>query len=130
MRRLDLGRVEVLEPDGPDAAAWSPVRHLLGIGAFGVNLWHGREPGDLVVEDHDEVDDGHEELYVVLSGRARFVVGDEQADADAGTLIAVDPQTRRTATALEPGTVVLVVGAPRGAAFTPSEWERRALGEG
>ncbi len=113
-----------------DAPAWKPVRHTLGIGAFGVNAWVARDAGDELIEEHDELgeDGGQEELYFVSAGHAAFTVGGERVDAPAGTLVAVrDPAIVRAAVAAEPGTVVLVVGGVRGTAFTPSAWERREL---
>jgi quercetin dioxygenase-like cupin family protein len=107
-----------------DFIEWHPVRRQLGISAFGTNAYVGRAPGDLVVEAHDE--DEHEELYVVLSGTARFTVDGETFDARAGTLVLVTPPSQRVAYAAEPDTTVLVVGAP-GGAFTISDWEAREL---
>ena len=115
------------EPD------WKPLRHHLGIGAFGVNAWVAPEAGGQAVERHDEAPEegdanGHEELYVVVRGHARFTVGEEELDAPAGTLVFVaDPALVREAIASEAGTTVLVVGAARGVAFEPSEWEQREL---
>jgi hypothetical protein len=115
--------------DSDDEPAWKPLRHELGVGAFGVNAWVARDPGDQAIERHDEVPseggaDGHEELYVVLGGAARFTVGEEEIDAPAGTLVFVsDPKLTREAIATEPNTTVLVVGAARGVAFEPSDWE-------
>jgi hypothetical protein len=65
-----------------------------------------------VVESHTQADGrGHEELYVVIAGRARFRVGDEEAEATPGTLVFVkDPALHREAVALEAGTAVLVLG--------------------
>ena len=117
-------------PEGPAEAAgieWHPVRHELGITAFGTNAYVGRAPGDLVIEDHDE--DEHEELYVVLSGAATFTVDDETFDAPQGTLVLVTPPSRRVAHAAEPDTTILAVGAP-GESFRPSEWETRWLQAG
>jgi hypothetical protein len=57
---------------------WVPVRRRLGIGAFGVNAFRAARKGDAVVEDHVE-SPGQEELYVVLRGRARLVVGEDLA---------------------------------------------------
>jgi AraC-like ligand binding domain len=102
---------------------WRPVRHHLGIRAFGTNAYVGRAAGDLVIEDHDE--DEHEELYVVLRGTARFTVDGETFDAPAGTLVHVTPPSRRVAHAAEPGTTVLVVGGTPGRAFAVSPWEER-----
>ena len=41
---------------------WAPIRLTLGVQAFGVNAWTGREPGDVVIPEHDEAPTGHEEL--------------------------------------------------------------------
>ena len=104
-----------------------PIRIPLGIAAFGVNAYGAHEAGGQVVEEHDELGAGaghHEELYLVLSGRARFTVGGDEVDGPTGTLIFVrDPATRRGATAVEPDTTVLVVGGTVGEAFEPSPWE-------
>ena len=104
-----------------------PVRIPLGIAAFGVNAYGSREAGGHVIEEHDELGAGagrHEELYVVLAGRATFTVAGEELDAPAGTLVFVrDPATRRSAVAAEPDTTVLVVGGTVGKAFAPSPWE-------
>ena len=113
------------EPD-PGDWLWRPVRSHFGIGAFGVNAWIGREAGDQVLEEHTETGTGHEELYVVIAGRARFELDGEARDCPPGTLVFIeDPGVRRTAFAEEPGTTVLAVGAKRGETFTPSEWELR-----
>jgi hypothetical protein len=112
------------EPD------WKPLRHHLGIGAFGVNAWVAPEAGGQAVERHDEAPEdsgtnGHEELYVVLRGHARFTVADEEIDAPEGTLVFIsDPALVREAIASEPGTTVLAIGAARGVAFEPSDWEQ------
>ena len=104
---------------------WRPVRHHLDIRAFGTNAYTAATAGDLVVEPHDE--DEFEELYVILSGAARFTVDDETFDAPAGTLVLVTPPSHRVAHATEPQTTVLAVGAIPGQAFTVSEWEERWL---
>jgi hypothetical protein len=108
---------------------WHPVRHHLGIRAFGTNGYVGHAPGDLVVEAHDEEAD--EELYVVLHGAAaaRFTVDGETFDAPQGTLVLVTPPSHRVAHALEPGTTILAVGARPGQAFEVSPWEERWLAE-
>jgi len=126
----DLPRIPA---GGPDEAAWTPIRHALGIGAFGINAWHGEHPGDVVIEEHDEIpapgDDweGHEELYLVLAGHAQLIADDDVIDAPQGTLVALPPHIRRRAIALTEDTTILVVGAPRGEAFRPAAWERRAI---
>ncbi|MEJ7785526.1 MAG: hypothetical protein WKF96_12035 [Solirubrobacteraceae bacterium] len=113
-----------------DPAAWTPLRHLLGVKAFGVNAWHGDE-GRLVIEEHDERPSGgeqaHEELYLVVGGHARFVIDGDELDAPEGTVIVVPPNLTRVAHAMAEGTTILTIGAPRGEAFSPSPWECRAV---
>jgi tetratricopeptide (TPR) repeat protein len=103
---------------------WHPLRHTLGIRAFGMNAYTAEKAGDLVVEEHDEGSLGHEEVYVVLMGRATFTLDGEEFDAPSGTVVHLaDPNVRRVARATEDGTRVLAVGGPVGAAFEPSPWE-------
>jgi mannose-6-phosphate isomerase-like protein (cupin superfamily) len=53
---------------------------------------------------------GHEEVYVVLRGRASFTLDGEALDAPAGTVVRVDPEVHRHAVAAEGGTTVLALG--------------------
>jgi hypothetical protein len=105
---------------------WRPLRRTLGIGAFGINAYTANA-GELVVEEHDETGDGaghHEELYVVITGRARFTVDGEEIDAPVGTCVFLDdPKERRGARAVENGTTVLAVGGEPGKPFEVSPWE-------
>lgn len=105
---------------------WRPVRHTLRIEAFGINAYTA-DAGGLVVEEHDETGSGaghHEELYVVVTGRATFTVDGETFDAPTGTLVFLDdPKERRGGVAVEDGTTVLAIGGVRGQAFRVSPWE-------
>jgi mannose-6-phosphate isomerase-like protein (cupin superfamily) len=103
---------------------WRPVRRTLDIGAFGINAYVAPNAGDDVVEEHTESTLRHEEVYVVLTGRAKFTLGDETLDAPTGTIVFIrDPLVRRHARAEEPGTQVLAIGGPRDEAYEPSPWE-------
>ena len=107
---------------------WRPLRHHFGIEAFGINAYTADQAGRRVIEDHDEVGAAgagrHQELYVVLTGRACFTVDGNEIDARAGTFVFVgQPDIRRGAIAAEPGTTVLAIGGRPGAAFTVSPWE-------
>jgi len=105
---------------------WRPVRRTLGIEAFGINAYTA-DAGELVVEEHDETGAGaghHEELYLVVTGRATFTVDDESFNAPVGTLVFLDdPKERRGARAVEDGTTVLAIGGARGEPFRVSPWE-------
>jgi len=98
-----------------------PVRHALGFRPAGVNAWKADTGGQLI-PPHEE-DSGSEELYVVVRGQARFTVGEEEADADAGTLVFVPAEVFRTAVAVEDGTIVFVVGGWIGEAFESAGWD-------
>jgi len=103
---------------------WRPIRRTLDIGAFGINAYVAPEAGLDVVEEHTESALGHEEVYIVLSGRATFTLGDDELDAPTGTVVFIrDPSVKRHARAEEPGTQVLAVGGRRGEGFEPSPWE-------
>jgi tetratricopeptide (TPR) repeat protein len=119
-------RLDEIEPisvvDG--TLLWRPVRRTLDVGAFGINAYVAPNTGDDVVEEHTERSLGHEEVYVVLTGRATFTLDDETLDAPAGTIVFIrDPEVRRHARADESGTSVLAIGGPRDAAYEPSPWE-------
>jgi tetratricopeptide (TPR) repeat protein len=116
-----LGELESLP--GPGTLRWTPVRRRFGLTAFGINAYTAREPGLDVVEDHTERILGHEEVYVVVTGRATFELGGETFDAPVGTIVVIrDPATRRRATAAEANTTVLAVGGKPGT-HDVSAWE-------
>jgi mannose-6-phosphate isomerase-like protein (cupin superfamily) len=103
---------------------WRPLRRTLDVGAFGINAYTAPNAGDDVVEEHTERMYGHEEVYVVLSGRATFTVDGETLDAPAGTVVFIrDPEVKRHARAAEDGTAVLAVGGPRDGVYEQSQWE-------
>ena len=109
---------------------WVPVRRLLGIRAFGTNAYRAANTGDTVIEEHVE-SPGQEELYVVVSGRARFTIAEQDLEAPAGTAIFVrDPEVRRAAVALEGGTVVLAVGGWPDRPYHALPWEPIYLAHG
>ena len=101
---------------------WRPVRRRFGISAFGTNAYTAEKAGQRVIEEHSERD-GHEEMYIVLRGRATFQLGDDEVDAAPGTLVFLRPGTRRGAVATEDNTFILAVGAKPGVVFEPSPWE-------
>jgi mannose-6-phosphate isomerase-like protein (cupin superfamily) len=109
---------------------WKPVRRIFDIGSFGTALARATEGGDTLTHDHDEVSTRHEELFLIVSGHARYRVDGEEIDAPAGSFLYVpDPATVRGVVALEAGTTMFVVGAEPGAAFTPSDWDTVPLPE-
>jgi len=121
-------RIDELDPIEVAGVRWHPVRHALGVRGFGVNAYSA-SAGEDVVEDHTEADDagdGHQEMYVVLTGHARFEVDGEAIDAPAGTVVFLpEPTSRRHAVAEADGTTVLALGAEPGVPYDVSAWEWR-----
>jgi quercetin dioxygenase-like cupin family protein len=118
MKRVHLDEIESL-PALDGELQWMPVRHTLGVDAFGINAYRAENEGDLVVEEHA---DPHQELYLVVTGSARFRSSGEEFDAPAGTLVLFEPDEHRVAHATKAGTTVLAVGA-EAERFEPSAWE-------
>ena len=76
------------------------------------------------MEKHTETQNGHEEIYLVLRGRAIFTVGGNEHELAAGELVFVrDPALERSAIAVDDDTVVLALGGKPGAAHEISAWE-------
>ena len=102
---------------------WTPLRKHFGITAFGISAYTATEAGQDVVEEHTEEQLGHEELYLVVSGRATFVLDGEETEVPAGSVVFLrDPKVKRYARAEEPGTTVLAVGGKPGS-HEVSAWE-------
>jgi tetratricopeptide (TPR) repeat protein len=115
----ELYRIEM-----PDGFVWRPIRRHFDIRAFGVNAYSALEAGGQIVEEHTENQLGHEEIYLVLRGRALFTVDGNDHELGAGQLVFLrDPQLRRGAVALEEDTVVLALGGKPGEAHVVSAWE-------
>src|SRR5215208_2436329 len=123
-RVTSLDDVEPLP--GPGTLRWLPIRHELGIGAFGTNAYIAEKTGDDVVEPHTEMGTGHQEVYFVARGAATFTLDGEEVHAPAGTYVFLpDPSLKRHAVAAEAGTTVLSFGGWRDKPFKVSDWEGR-----
>jgi hypothetical protein len=127
--RYAVERIEAIpgvpdsDPGDPD---WKPLRHYFGIDAFGANVFVQPEAGGRLVVDRRETDTDHQELYVVLEGRAEFLVDGEPYECPRGTCVAIpDPGVKRSAMAVDAGTSVLVIAATSGKAYEVSAWDAK-----
>jgi hypothetical protein len=101
-----------------------PVRHHLGISAFGATVWTARSSGDTIIEEHDEGDPtSDQELFLVLRGHAVFELEGDRVDAPAGTFVFAPPGMKRRALAEEAGTAILLVEGTPGEAYQARGWE-------
>ena len=125
MNRYQVAHLEEIEEVHDGRCSFRPVRHHFGLTTFGVNTWTARAVGDRLINDHDESDefDG-DELYLVLSGRARFEIDGDRVDASAGAFVAVAAGINRAAFAEQPDTTLVAIGGgPEGKPYRPLGWE-------
>ena len=85
----------------------------LGVQSFGLQVLDFPAGFDGYPE-HDHAQDGQEEVYVVLAGSAEFTVAGEQVAAETGTLLLVEPETKRTLMPGPDGVRVLAIGCGPG----------------
>jgi cupin domain len=124
MTRYAVARLDEIDEVNDGREPFRPVRHHFGITSFGVTTWTAREPGDRIINEHDESEpDSSEELYLVMRGRAVFELDGDRVPAPAGTFVFVPPGVKRTAFAEEPETTIVALGGTPGKVYQPDGWE-------
>jgi hypothetical protein len=119
-----IAHLDEIEEFADAGCHYRPIRHHLGVTAFGVTAWTARAAGDRVINEHDEGDpSADEELFLVLRGHAVFEIEGERVDAPAGTLVFTPPGAKRTASAKEEGTTIIAMEGTPGKAYQPRGWE-------
>jgi mannose-6-phosphate isomerase-like protein (cupin superfamily) len=104
------------------AGRWQALNGPLGVTTFGVNAVV-MDPGEEADIEHDETESGHQEVYVVVAGRAAFTLGGDEIEAGPGDVVAVtDPGEVRTYRALERDTRIVCIGAGPGAEHPFGAW--------
>jgi hypothetical protein len=116
-----LADVPRIDPEEAGDPVWHPLQHYFGLSAFGANAYVAAESGGELLGAHDEIASGQEELYIVVTGVARFTLDGDEVDAPAPFVVAVpDPAVPRAAVAVEAGTTVLAFGGERREGFQSS----------
>ena len=119
-----VAHLDDIEEFADAGCRYRPIRHHLGITAFGVTAWTARAAGDLVINEHDEDDPtADQELFLVLRGHAVFELDGDRVDAPAGTLVFAPPRAKRTASATEAGTTIIALEGTPGKAYEARGWE-------
>lgn len=104
-----------------DYGKWVLVRRSLGVGSFGINAVE-LPPGESIPE-HDEVDRGQEELFLVLEGTPTVVVDGADHPLREGSYARLDPERRRTVRNDGDAVArVLIVSAPTTSGYMPLDW--------
>jgi tetratricopeptide (TPR) repeat protein len=124
MSRYAVAHLDEIDELVDGRCHYRPIRHHLGITAFGVTAWTGRAAGDLVIDEHDEGDPtADQELFFVVQGHAVFELDGDRVDAPAATLVFAPPRMKRTASAEEAGTTIIALEGTPGKAYEPRGWE-------
>jgi mannose-6-phosphate isomerase-like protein (cupin superfamily) len=92
----------------------------LGVESFGLQVLDF-PAGFAAYPEHDHAQDGQEEVYVVLTGSARFVVGGEEVALDPGRMLRVAPGTMRRCEPGPDGVRLLAIGCTPGGAYVRPE---------
>ena len=119
-----IAHLDEIDEFSDAGAHYRPVRHHLGISAFGATVWTARTAGDVLINEHDEDDPtADQELFLVLHGHAVFEVDGDRVDAPTGTLVFAPPGTGRRASAVEGDTTLLAIEGTPGEAYAARGWE-------
>jgi hypothetical protein len=119
-----VAHLDEIEEFADAGSHYRPIRHHLGITAFGVTAWTAHAAGERVINEHDEDDPtADQELFLVLRGHAVFEIDGDRVDAPAGTLVFATPHTQRIAYATEDTTTIIAVEGTPGKPFEPRGWE-------
>ncbi len=107
--------------EGSGEATWRLARKALGTSAFGFNLVE-IDPGGQIPE-HNEVESGQVELFIVLEGEAVMRLEGEDHPAPAGTFASIEPPASRTILNRSdaPVTALLIGVKPEGG-YEPMSW--------
>jgi quercetin dioxygenase-like cupin family protein len=89
--------------------AFFKIRRALGTTAFGIN--EIRLPAGVEGIEHDETETGHEEVYIVLSGRGTFTIDGEAVEVGEGDYLRIDADSRRIVVAGADGITFVAVAA-------------------
>ena len=92
------------------------VRPALGVSAWGMNVLE-LDPNCSGYPEHDHTEDGQEEVYLVLEGRATLQVGEDAIEAGVGDLIRVEPELTRKWVTGDEGVRLLALGGTPGKAY-------------
>lgn len=97
----------------------------LGVQAFGLQVLD-LPAGFADYPEHDHSDDGQEEVYVILSGSAEFTVAGENVHVDAGSLVRIESEAKRSILPGRAGVRILAIGCAPGGDYERPEAFRLA----
>ncbi len=82
----------------------------LGVESFGIQVFDF--PANFPdYPEHDHAEEGMEEIYLVLEGSAEFEIDGERVPLDRGTMLRIEPDSRRKLHPGPDGVRILAMGA-------------------
>jgi uncharacterized cupin superfamily protein len=97
------------------------ARSGLGVRSFGMQV-EDFPPNATQYPEHDHSEDGMEEVYTALEGKAFLLVGGEEHVLEPGTFARVGPGESRKLITRDEGARVLAIGAVPGKVYEPPEF--------
>jgi len=88
----------------------------LGVSAWGMNVIE-IDAGCTAYPEHDHLQDGQEEVYVILRGSATLHAGGQEWPLEEGELVRVGPKIRRKIVPGARGVTMLAIGGTPGKAY-------------
>jgi Cupin domain len=96
------------------------ARAKLGVSSFGMQVID-LPPNASQYPEHDHIDSGQEEVFVVLRGAGEIEIDGERHPLDPDTMIRVGPEPKRKLWPGEHGMRVLALGGSPGSVYEPPE---------
>ncbi|MEQ8278528.1 MAG: cupin domain-containing protein [Deltaproteobacteria bacterium] len=121
MEDITVKSLESCAPyEGPHAIEGIRFRHVreaLGVTAWGMNVLE-LDPGNTGYPEHDHVEDGQEEVYVILTGSVVLEADGESRTLNAGDFARVAPHVKRKLVTTGSSVRVLAIGGTPGRPYT------------
>ena len=123
MDTITVKNIEDIPPyDGPGkipGIRFRAARQALGLESWGMNVLQ-LDPDCSGHPEHHHTTDGHEEVYVVLTGTVVLVANGQEHVLGPGGMARVSPSAVRQLVTRSEGATVLALGGTPGAAYKPS----------
>ena len=120
MDGIELKTIDQIEAySGPHEIPGIRFRHArkqLGVNAWGMNIiqLYAHCAG---YPEHDHLEDGQQEVYVVLQGELVLLAHGQELPLPQGALVRVEPHVKRKLVTREHAATVLALGATPGKAY-------------
>lgn len=100
--------------------AFKRARAELGVSSFGMQVID-MPPNVDQYPEHDHVENGQEEVFVVMSGAGEIEIDGERIPIDPETIVRVGPAAKRKLLTTDQSIRVLALGGVPGQPYEPSE---------